>query len=118
MTRRWSKANREYIAQNQAASDVAGGFGSFSKVLRLLLQSALLAVGAWLVINQQATAGVIIAGSILGSRALAPVDLVISQWRNFVAARSRLEAAQSAAHRVAGGTRADAIAGAGLEIVG
>jgi PrtD family type I secretion system ABC transporter len=87
MTRRWSKANREYIMQNEAASDVAGGIGAFSKVLRLLLQSALLAVGAWLVINQQATAGVIIAGSILGSRALAPVDLVISQWRSFVAAR-------------------------------
>lgn len=87
MTRRWSKANREYIAQNETASDVAGGFGAFSKVLRLMLQSALLAVGAWLVINQQATAGIIIAGSILGSRALAPVDLVISQWRSFVAAR-------------------------------
>jgi ATP-binding cassette subfamily C protein len=87
MTQRWSKANRDYIAQNQVASDVAGGFGAFSKILRLLLQSSLLAVGAWLVINQQATAGVIIAGSILGSRALAPVDQVISQWRNFVAAR-------------------------------
>ena len=87
MTRRWSKANRDYITQNEGASDVAGGFGAFSKVLRLLLQSALLAVGAWLVINQQATAGIIIAGSILGSRALAPVDLVISQWRSFVAAR-------------------------------
>ena len=87
MTQRWSKANRDYITQNEGASDVAGGFGAFSKVLRLLLQSALLAVGAWLVINQQATAGIIIAGSILGSRALAPVDLVISQWRSFVSAR-------------------------------
>jgi PrtD family type I secretion system ABC transporter len=87
MNRRWSKANREYISYNRAASDVAGGFGAFSKTLRLLLQSGLLAVGAWLVINQQATAGVIIAGSILGSRALAPIDQVISQWRNFVAAR-------------------------------
>lgn len=87
MTRRWSKANRDYIAQNEGASDVAGGFGAFSKVLRLMLQSSLLAVGAWLVINQQATGGIIIAGSILGSRALAPVDLVISQWRNFISAR-------------------------------
>jgi ATP-binding cassette subfamily C protein len=87
MTQRWSKANREYISQNEGASDVAGGFGAFSKVLRLMLQSALLAVGAWLVINQQATGGIIIAGSILGSRALAPVDLVISQWRSFVSAR-------------------------------
>jgi PrtD family type I secretion system ABC transporter len=58
-----------------------------SKVLRLLLQSAILAVGAWLVINQQSTPGIIIAGSILGGRALAPVDLAIANWRGFVNAR-------------------------------
>jgi ATP-binding cassette subfamily C protein len=46
-----------------------------------------LAVGAWLVINQQSTPGIIIAGSILGARALAPVDLAIANWRGFVAAR-------------------------------
>ena len=69
------------------ASDVGGGLGAASKVLRLLLQSAILAVGAWLVINQQSTPGIIIAGSILGARALAPVDLAIANWRGFVAAR-------------------------------
>src|SRR6516165_5893584 len=69
------------------ASDVGGGLGAASKVLRLLLQSAILAVGAWLVINQQSTPGIIIAGSILGARALAPVDLAIANWRSFVAAR-------------------------------
>jgi ABC-type protease/lipase transport system fused ATPase/permease subunit len=53
----------------------------------LLLQSAILAVGAWLVINQQSTPGIIIAGSILGARALAPVDLAIANWRGFVTAR-------------------------------
>jgi PrtD family type I secretion system ABC transporter len=52
-----------------------------------MLQSAVLAVGAWLVIQNQATAGIIIAGSILASRALAPIELVIAQWRTFVAAR-------------------------------
>ena len=55
--------------------------------MRLLLQSAILAVGAWLVIHQELTAGIIIAGSILGGRALAPVDLAIANWRGFVAAR-------------------------------
>jgi ATP-binding cassette subfamily C protein len=53
----------------------------------MVLQSLLLGVGALLVINQQATAGVIIAGSILGARALAPVDLAIANWKAFVAAR-------------------------------
>jgi len=58
-----------------------------SKVLRMMLQSALLAVGAWLVIHQESTSGIIIAGSILGARALAPVDLAIANWRGFIAAR-------------------------------
>jgi ATP-binding cassette, subfamily C, bacterial PrsD len=84
---RWSELNRQYVDMSQRASDVAGGFGSASKVLRMLLQSSLLAVGAWLVIHQEATAGIIIAGSILGGRALAPVDLAIAHWRGFVAAR-------------------------------
>ncbi|HYI28317.1 MAG TPA: type I secretion system permease/ATPase [Bradyrhizobium sp.] len=83
----WHDANRKYMASQQRASDVAGGFGSMSKVLRMMLQSGVLAVGAYLVINQQATAGIIIAGSILSARALAPVDLAIANWRGFVGAR-------------------------------
>jgi ATP-binding cassette subfamily C protein len=68
-------------------SDITGGFGAFSKVLRMVLQSAVLAVGAFLVIEQEATAGIIIAASILAGRALAPVDLAISQYRSFMGAR-------------------------------
>jgi ATP-binding cassette subfamily C protein len=83
----WQDANRKYMASQQRASDVAGGFGSASKGLRMMLQSGVLAVGAYLVINQQATAGIIIAGSILSARALAPVDLAIANWKGFVAAR-------------------------------
>jgi PrtD family type I secretion system ABC transporter len=87
ISKRWDGLNRNYVAASGRASDVGGGLGAMSKVLRLLLQSAILAVGAWLVINQESTAGVIIAGSILGARALAPVDLAIANWRGFVAAR-------------------------------
>jgi ATP-binding cassette subfamily C protein len=85
--RRWDEANRDYLAAHQRASDVAGGLGAIAKVMRMMLQSAVLGVGAWLVINQQATAGIIIAGSILSARALAPVDLAIAHWKGFVAAR-------------------------------
>jgi PrtD family type I secretion system ABC transporter len=53
----------------------------------MLLQSAVLGVGAYLVIQQQATPGVIIASSILTSRALAPIELAIAHWRAFVGAR-------------------------------
>jgi len=87
IARHWGDLNRKYVASSQRASDAAGGLGAMSKVLRLMLQSAILAVGAWLVINQQSTPGIIIAGSILGGRALAPVDLAIANWRGFVAAR-------------------------------
>ena len=87
IARRWSELNRNYVAASGRASDVVGGLGAASKILRLLLQSAILAVGAWLVINQLSTPGIIIAGSILGARALAPVDLAIANWRGFVGAR-------------------------------
>ncbi|HEY8333375.1 MAG TPA: type I secretion system permease/ATPase [Tardiphaga sp.] len=84
---RWREANQKYLAANEAASDVASGLGGTSKAFRAILQSAVLAVGAYLVINQESTAGIIIAGSILTSRALAPVELAIANWKGFVGAR-------------------------------
>src|SRR3954466_11289201 len=87
LTRRWSVANENYLTGNQRTNDVAGGLGATAKVMRMMLQSAVLGVGAYLVIHQEAPAGVIIVGSILSARALAPVDLAIAHWRGFVAAR-------------------------------
>lgn len=87
MAAQWGEANARYLEAQQKASDAAGGFGAVSKVLRMLLQSGVLGLGAYLVINQQASAGVIIASSILTSRALAPVELAIAHWKGFVAAR-------------------------------
>lgn len=84
---RWNEANQNYIAANEAASDVASGIGGVSKVFRMILQSGVLAVGAYLVIHQEATAGIIIASSILTSRALAPVEQAIANWKGFVSAR-------------------------------
>jgi ATP-binding cassette subfamily C protein PrsD len=83
----WGEANRSYMEAQQRASDVGGGLSAIARVLRMVLQSAALAVGAFLVIRQEATPGIIIAGSILTARALAPVDLAIANWRSFVAAR-------------------------------
>ena len=76
-----------YIRFTALAGAIILVVGAMSKVLRLLLQSSILAVGAWLVIHQQSTAGIIIAGSILGARALAAIDLAIANWRGFVGAR-------------------------------
>jgi PrtD family type I secretion system ABC transporter len=83
----WGEANRNYLAANELATDVASGLGGISKVFRTILQSAVLGVGAYLVIHQESTAGIIIASSILTSRALAPVELAIANWKGFVAAR-------------------------------
>ncbi|HEY7766395.1 MAG TPA: type I secretion system permease/ATPase [Aestuariivirgaceae bacterium] len=76
-----------YLNAQGQANDVSGGLGAASKVLRMMLQSAVLAVGAYLVIAGEATAGIIIAGSILSARALAPVELAIGHWRGFQTAR-------------------------------
>ena len=84
---RWSTTNRDYLAANERASDVASGLGGISKIFRTILQSTVLGVGAYLVINQESTAGIVIASSILTSRALAPVELAIANWKGFVAAR-------------------------------
>jgi ATP-binding cassette, subfamily C, type I secretion system permease/ATPase len=84
---RWGTNNNNYLDAQEQASDVAANLGATSRVLRMILQSGVLAVGAYLVIHQEATGGVIIASSILTSRALAPVELAIANWRGFVAAR-------------------------------
>lgn len=84
---RWRSINEQYLSTQMRAADVSSGFGALTKVLRMMLQSGVLAVGAYLVIRQEATAGIIIAGSILSARALAPVELAIANWRSFLGAR-------------------------------
>ena len=86
----WYQVNRKYLDNHQRVSDITGGLGALSKVARLALQSAVLGVGAYLVIHQEASPGIIIAGSIISGRALAPVDLAIANWRGFVAFRQSL----------------------------
>ncbi|GAA0002000.1 hypothetical protein BRDID11002_20010 [Bradyrhizobium diazoefficiens] len=78
MNQRWSEANEKYLVRQSACERRRRRLGAVAKVLRMMLQSAVLAVGAYLVIHQEATAGIIIAGSILSARALAPVDLAIA----------------------------------------
>ncbi|QIG52425.1 hypothetical protein G5V57_10700 [Nordella sp. HKS 07] len=70
---RWSDVNQEYLTAHANASDVAGSLGTISKIIRLALQSGMLAIGAYLVIHQEATGGIMIASSIITSRALAPI---------------------------------------------
>ena len=68
------------LDQTIRASDWTGLFAAMTKTFRLFLQSAMLAVGAWLVLKGELTAGAMIAGSILLGRALAPIEQSIGQW--------------------------------------
>jgi ATP-binding cassette, subfamily C, type I secretion system permease/ATPase len=88
---RWQALNRQFLSGHADSSDLAAELSATGRSFRMMLQSGVLAVGAYLVINQQASAGVIIASSILSARALAPVDLAISHWRGFVSARQARE---------------------------
>src|SRR5439155_15743831 len=74
LQRRWQGLRGEMLAHQSVASDRAGSVIAASKFLRLVLQTALLGTGAWLAMNDQIASGVIIASSILVSRALAPVE--------------------------------------------
>ncbi|KPF41417.1 type I secretion system permease/ATPase [Rhizobium sp. AAP43] len=86
-TARWRGANAEYLAEQQRTGDATSSFSTTSKIFRLALQSAVLALGAWLAINGMASPGAMIAASILTARALAPIEQAIGQWRGFVNAR-------------------------------
>jgi ATP-binding cassette subfamily C protein len=83
----WAESNEKHLESQQRAVETSGTLGSLSKVLRIVLQSTVLGVGGYLVIMQEATSGVIIAGAILTSRALAPVELAIAHWKGLVTAR-------------------------------
>src|SRR4029078_3953100 len=101
LAQRWAGVNDRYIAAVASLSDVAGGFGSASKVLRLLLQSVILGLGAYLVIRQEMTAGAMVAASIMMGRALAPIETAIANWRAFIGARQAITRLSEALTRAA-----------------
>ena len=77
---RWQKARSLALGQSIEAADVTGVFGSVSKVFRMFLQSAMLGLGALLVLRGELSSGAMIAGSILMGRALAPIEQSVGSW--------------------------------------
>lgn len=77
---RWTQAREQSLSESISANDVGGTFSSMTKTLRLFLQSAMLGLGAYLVLQNEVTAGAMIAASILLGRALAPIEMAIGQW--------------------------------------
>ncbi|MEM7446082.1 MAG: type I secretion system permease/ATPase [Pseudomonadota bacterium] len=84
---KWQVARSQALQQSVRAQDLGGSFTTATKTFRLFLQSTMLALGAYLVLLGQVTPGVMIAGSILLGRALAPVEQVVNQWSTIQRAR-------------------------------
>ncbi len=87
---RWMERHSTELMHNTRAADIAGLLSVSTKTTRLALQSAMLAMGAYLVLGNEITPGVMIASSIIMSRALAPIETGIAHWRSFIAARQGL----------------------------
>ncbi|WP_245709741.1 type I secretion system permease/ATPase [Ruegeria halocynthiae] len=88
VSKRWMSQRTEALSQSISASDWTGSFTSLTKSLRLFLQSAMLALGALLVLRNEMTPGAMIAGTILLGRALAPVEMAVGQWAMIERART------------------------------
>ena len=84
---RWAQVNERYLRENIRASDVYANLGSGAKVLRYILQSGMLGVGAYLVVSDKASGGVMIASSIMMGRALGPIEVALGSWKQLAAAR-------------------------------
>jgi ATP-binding cassette subfamily C protein EexD len=87
--KRWLKGTNQVLVLQATASSRAGLISATSKLIRLSSQSLILAVGAYLVIENEITSGLMIGGSVLLGRALAPIDIVIGSWKGFIAARGQ-----------------------------
>lgn len=85
---RFGRANDDHLQLQTRTNDISGTFGAISRVLRMILQSAVLGMGAFLTIQGDLTAGAIIAASVASARALAPIDLAIGNWKNVVQAHT------------------------------
>ncbi|MEP9377235.1 type I secretion system permease/ATPase [Aquabacter sp. CN5-332] len=95
LTERWRAANDVSVMAAQEANERSGLLLGLTKFARLFMQSAVLGLGAYLVLKGEVSGGAMIASSILLGRALAPVEMAMGTWRNFSVTRiaySRLKA--------------------------
>jgi ATP-binding cassette subfamily C protein len=84
---RLARAHKTHVDDNLGVSDTVAGIGATARMFRLALQSAVLGVGAWLVIRGEMSGGAMIAASVMTSRALAPIEVAVANWKGFVSSR-------------------------------
>lgn len=101
---RWNAMHRKTLELQALASDRAGILVSASKFVRMVLQVAILCTGAFLVLQREMSPGMMVAASIMMGRALAPVDQVVGQWKQFIGARSAYNRLSELFSRVPGET--------------
>lgn len=89
LTKKWKVRNYKTLALQGRASEMGGAISNISRTWRILLQSFVLGLGAYLVINNEITPGLMTAASLLIGRALAPIDQMIANWKGFVNARGQ-----------------------------
>jgi len=87
VTRRWSALNDAALLEQREASRLGGLFSGLTKFARQAIQMTMLGAGAWLVISQNLSSGVMIACTIILGRALAPVEMLVGSWRSLVEVR-------------------------------
>jgi PrtD family type I secretion system ABC transporter len=88
---RWASVQQEALDFQTKASDAGGKLSAASRVVRLLVQSGMLALGAYLAIKGQISPGAIIASSIIMGRGLAPIEQAVGNWQQFLGARKSME---------------------------
>lgn len=84
---KWKRMNEEVLSGVLATTEKMGGISSLSRFVRQTIQVAMMGTGAYLVIEQHVSAGIMIATTIILGRALAPIESLIANWNNFVQAR-------------------------------
>jgi len=91
LMQRWSRRQSKVLLLQSYASDKGGIISAISKTFRMLIQSLILGLGAYLAVNHEISPGLVIAGSILLGRALAPIDMIIGSWKGFISARTQYD---------------------------
>jgi ATP-binding cassette subfamily C exporter for protease/lipase len=90
LQQRWSAHHRQSLDGALAVQALSSRLAAWSKALRYVQQSLALGLGAWLVVRGELSAGAMIAGTMLTTRALAPVDSIVTVWRDLLNARQAL----------------------------
>ncbi len=91
----WASRQDVVLEEQEVASNWGGFFAGVTKTFRLAIQSAAIAVGALLVLQQEISPGMLIAGSILIGRALQPIELAVGSWKGFIDARGQYQRLQA-----------------------